>query len=95
MSGAKLVNVRLGPEDAMKVRVLRKRGVELSSLVRQAVRAEYAKRIGVGSGRDAVAMVREIYSEHPPQKASPRTFDVHDRRAFSVAFRHHLQKKGG
>jgi len=92
MGRSKLINVRLDADDAGKARALQERGVELSAIVRRAVRSEYARRVKA-SAADVAKTMEEIYADHPAQRGSPRTFDVHDRRAFAAAMRRHLKRR--
>lgn len=79
----KLLNVRLGPEDAAMVAELREEGVEMSSLIRDAIRTAYGRRLRRLRPGDVDALLAEIYERHPepPGDASP-TVDIIDRRAF-------------
>jgi hypothetical protein len=62
----KLLNVRLSPDDARKAAALRKDGIAVSCLVREAIRTAYDKRPGAREGgRRASAIIAEIYREHP------------------------------
>lgn len=90
-----LVNVRLDPEDARRVAELRRAGVRLSSIVRQAIRAEHERRVGrrVG-GRAATAVLARIYADHPDtEDVQPRGFDLRDRRAMRAAMATRLRRK--
>ena len=95
MKRTKLINVRLQADDALKVQALKHRGVEISAIVRQAVRAEYARRLGSFSGRDAVRALQEIYSAHPATSQPKRNFDVHERRSFSAAMKRRVRQRLG
>jgi hypothetical protein len=68
----KLINVRLAAEDASKAEALRAQGIEISNVVREAIRAEYARRVGQ---RRTVKNVRrtlqEIYQRHPVPEDLP------------------------
>lgn len=71
----KLLNVRLGPEDARMAARLREQGVPLSQVVREAIRLAYrhsaeARRFR----RRASAIMADIYREcpDPPGLAPPR-----------------------
>jgi post-segregation antitoxin (ccd killing protein) len=76
----KLLNVRLDAEDARKAEMLRKQGVEISSVVRAAIRAEYERRrTKRRDGRSAAKIMAEIYARHPdPADLPARDYDVHD-----------------
>ena len=78
----KLLNVRLGPEDASMAAELRKEGVEMSSLVRDAIRTEYGRRRRKLRPEDVDALLAEIYARHPePSDGAPPTVDILDRRS--------------
>lgn len=79
----KLVNVRLNPDDARLAAELRRAGVEISRVLREAIRAEHGRRVGKApSGRRAAEVMAEIYAMHPePPGVPPRRYDLSDRRA--------------
>jgi hypothetical protein len=79
----RLLNVRLSPDDARRVAALRRAGVPISRLVRDAIRAEHGRRAGGrGRGETAAQLVARIYTEHPdPPGLAPRRYDLRDRRA--------------
>jgi hypothetical protein len=89
---SKLINVRLEAEDAGKVRALKERGVELSAIVRKAIRSEYSRRVVSPAHTDAAQVLREIYATYPAAPAPRRTFDVHDRRSFAAAIGRHVRR---
>jgi hypothetical protein len=82
-----LLNVRLDAEDARKVAELRRAGVQISTLVRQAIRAEHEQRVGKrAGGRTAAALVARIYADLPDTPdVVPRGFDLRDRRRVRAA----------
>jgi hypothetical protein len=77
----KLLNVRLGPQDEMMAAELRAGGVEMSELVRDAIRTEYGRRRRRLRARDIDALLAEIYTRHPdppgPRRQRPDTLDRH------------------
>ena len=88
-----LLNIRISDEDLRMIRALRSQGIKVASLVRDAIRSEYARRSSRKSARDVRAILQDIYARHPePSDAPPRGFDVHDRRQFARAFAEHLKK---
>jgi hypothetical protein len=88
----KLVNVRLSSEDASMVAELRRDGVEISQLVRDAIRTEHGRRRRRLRPQDVDALLAAIYARHPePAAASPRALDVRDRRAFRQAVARRLR----
>jgi hypothetical protein len=83
---SRLVNVRLGAEDAALVSALRRDGVELSSLVRDAIREEYGRRRKRLRAGDVDALLAAVYARYPePEPALPPAPDIHDRRGFAAA----------
>jgi hypothetical protein len=78
----KLLNVRLSDEDAAKAAELRRHGVELSEVVREALRARHlALRPQLQSG-DVRAMLEGIYARYPLDAEHERPeVDATDRRA--------------
>ena len=93
--GVKLLNVRLGPEDARRAAALRKDGVPVSHVVREAIRTAYERRPGGrGRGRTASAIMAEIYREHPDPPGRPRAPRApRDRRAVRRAIRTRLVRR--
>lgn len=90
----KLVNVRLSEEDAAKVADLRRQGVELSEVVREAVRARHlALRPPLGPG-DVRPMLEAIYARHPLDDEHERPeVDTTDRHAVRELIRRKLQRR--
>lgn len=78
---ARLVNVRLDSARLRKAQVLRRRGIALSDVVREAIDARYSQLQSAPRG-DVKAMIRRIFDEHPdPADLPERGYDVHDRQA--------------
>jgi len=79
----KLLNVRLGPEDSRIAAELRKHGVELSGVVREAIRAAYAGLARKGRRRRrASEIMAAIYAQIPdPPGLAPPRYDLRDRRS--------------
>lgn len=75
-----LVNVRLEPEDALRVKALRDAGVQLSTLVRDAIHAEYDRRIRPAGTRKPSEVLADILAALPDSDSGPR-IDTTDRRA--------------
>ena len=77
----KLLNVRLNAEDAKIAAQLRRDGVEISTLVREAIRAEYERRHRKNrKTRKPSEIMEEIIARHPtPPGTPPRDYNVHDR----------------
>lgn len=82
-----LMNVRLDEEDARRVSELRRAGVQISALVRKAIRTEHEQRVkGRPSPRAAAALLARIFADHPDAPDQPRRgFDLRDRRAVRAA----------
>jgi hypothetical protein len=78
---SRLVNVRLDADRLRKAQTLRKRGVALSDVVREAIDARYGE-LQSAPRHDAQAVIRRIFEEHPdPADLPSRDYDVHDRAA--------------
>jgi hypothetical protein len=77
----RLVNVRLDAARLRKARALRKRGIALSDVVREAIDARYGQ-LQSTPRSDVAVVVRRIFDEHPdPSDLPERDYDVHDRHA--------------
>jgi hypothetical protein len=78
-----LLNVRLAPEDARLAAALREAGVPISDIVRSAIRAEYARRIGESRDRRRPSrIVADILASLPdPPDLPARGFEADDRPA--------------
>ena len=92
----KLLNVRLGDEDARRVAYLRQAGIQLSRLVREAIRAEYDRRVGHrGTHRRPAQVMAEIYAACPdPPDLPARTIDLRDRKAARAAVLATMRRSG-
>ena len=78
---SRLVNVRLDADRLRKARALRKRGVALSDVVREAIDERYGREESA-SRTDAAALIRGLFEQHPdPPDLPARGYDVHDRAA--------------
>jgi hypothetical protein len=79
--GSRLVNVRLDSERLRKAQTLRRRGVALSDVVREAIDKRFSE-LRSTSPFDVKAIVRRIFEQDPdPSDLPPRDYDVHDRHA--------------
>jgi hypothetical protein len=77
----RLVNVRLDANRLRKARALKKRGIALSDVVREAIDERYGQ-LQATPRSDIKGIVRRIFDEHPdPADLPERHYDVHDRRA--------------
>jgi hypothetical protein len=90
-----LVNVRLDAEDARRVAELRRAGIQISKIVRKAIRAEHEQWVGKrAGGRTAAALLAHIYADHPDTPdVRPRGYDLRDRRAVRAALKGRARKK--
>ncbi len=91
----KLLNVRLDTEDARKAAALRKDGVEISTLVREAIRAEYQRRGHQHrNGQTAAELVNSLFEKFPdPSDSTARMYDVHNARQARGAITAKLKKR--
>ena len=91
----KLLNVRISADEAAMAAELRARGVEMSGLVRDAIRTEYGRRRRRLRPRDVDDVLEAIHARHPDPADTPSDRpDVHDRRAFQVAVHRRLRRRG-
>jgi hypothetical protein len=77
----KLLNVRLGPDESRIVAELRRDGVQISRLVREALHSAYtARQATAGVRRRPSEVMTAIYSEDPDPPGLPRRrVDLRDR----------------
>jgi len=77
------MNVRLNGEDARRAAALREAGVPISTVVREAIRSAYERRVAVGRrARKPSTIVAAILAEYPDeQDTQARKFDLRDRDA--------------
>jgi hypothetical protein len=90
-----LLNVKLDPGDVRMARALRKEGVVISDVVREAIRTEYARRIEQRRARGrASERMAAIYALHPdPPDLPARHYDVHDATAAREAVRKRIERR--
>lgn len=85
---ARLLNVRLTPEDQRIVERLKARGVSISEIMRRALRTEDEQ--AAPTRVDPEALVAELQATHPtPAKAKRSAIDATDRHAV----RKHVQAR--
>jgi len=90
----KLVNVRLSDDDAAKVADLRREGVELSEVVREAVRARHLTLQPALSPKDVEPLLESIYARHPLTAKDERpAVDTTNRRAMQKFIRSKLRRR--
>jgi hypothetical protein len=90
----KLFNVRLSEEDAARVAELRREGVELSTLVREALRArhlELRSRLGQSDVREVLASICSAYPL--AEEAERLEVDTTNRRTTRELIRRKLTRK--
>ena len=95
MGNMKLLNVRLGPEDARMAAHLRKGGVPISRVVRDAIRAAYERHGAARAARRRASEIMSgIYREHPDPPDLPRgKRDLRDRRRVRRVIRKRLRRQ--
>lgn len=89
-----VLNVRLSADDERRAKALKRAGVQLSNIVREAIRAEHERRLGRRSARESAREVMAtIYAAHPDPPGLPaRRYAVEDRRAARQAIVAKLRK---
>src|SRR5262245_38314616 len=92
---SKLINVRLSPEDASKAEALKRDGIELSGLVREAIRAEYSRRFKrLPTGAELAAGLDKLYARFPiPKDVQRPNVDPSDRLAFQQFIRERIKRE--
>ena len=89
---SRLINVRLDEERVRKAQTLRRRGVTLSDVVREAIDERFSELRRSEFQSDVRAIVRGIFEQYPdPPDLAPRDYDVHDRREARAAIRRKLR----
>jgi hypothetical protein len=87
------LNVRLGNEEKRMAARLRAAGIEISTVVREAIRAEYARRIESVAPEQASVRVRRILEDLPdPPNLAPRDFSTQDRKAMREQIQRRLAR---
>ncbi len=86
-----LLNVRLGPEEERAVRGLRRAKVNVSALVRAALRS--AAGGSAGARRSPGAIVREVLDELPAPARPSRRPRLDDREAVAAFLREKLRHR--
>jgi hypothetical protein len=91
---SRLVNVRLDEERLRKAKELRKSGVSLSDVLREAIDDRFERLTPRRSPGDAAAILQSLDERYPmPPDAKPLDYNVHDRRQASEAIRRYLKAK--
>jgi hypothetical protein len=88
-----LLNVRLGLEDARMAAALRKNGVQISRVVRDALRAAYQRQAAHAQRGRPSDVMASIYREVPDAPGQPREKrDLGDRRTIRRVIRKRLRR---
>jgi hypothetical protein len=94
---SKSLTIGINKEDARIVAELRRAGVEISSLVRQAIREAYARRSRTKARSDPRSVSEyfaELYARYPtPPDEPPRNYNVQDRHEAREAILRMLNRK--
>lgn len=92
---SRLVNVRLDPEHLRKADRLRKNGISLSDVVREAIDARYGEVTARETRGAADEILAGIFVEFPdPADLPRRAYDVHDAAAARRAMRRRVRRRG-
>jgi hypothetical protein len=86
-----LLNVRLSEEDERRVAELRAKGIQISSLVRRAIRVEAEAHGGVPADIDTLR--RELEKDEPRAGKNASRVDMTDRHAVQRAIRRRLRRR--
>jgi hypothetical protein len=90
---SKLINVRLDQERLRKVLALRKRGLALSDVVREAIDERFSELRESTSPAEVKAIVDGIFARYPdPPDVPGRGYDVHNPRAARRAIQRKLRR---
>jgi hypothetical protein len=84
------LNVRLSEEETRMAERLRKAGVQISHLVREAIRSEYVRRVERRSGARVEAVQRILADLPDPPNLPPRGFSLTDGPAVKRHIASHL-----
>ena len=88
-----LLNVRLTKADEAAVRILKRSRVEVSTVVREALRRE-ADRHRPRTAASTIELLAEIFEQFPePDHVETRRLDPLDRRAVAKAVRARLRRR--
>jgi hypothetical protein len=90
----RLLNVRIGDEDARLVRSLRDRGISISNVIRGAIRTE-AERLHTAGVPDPTALLEEMRDRYPTpvDAASVRRVRSADRKQVQALIREKLRRR--
>lgn len=91
----KLLNVRLGPDDARMAARLREAGIPISRVVRDAIRAAHERHAALRAARrPASEIMADIYREYPNRPNLPRgKRDLTDRARVRRLIRQRLRRR--
>jgi Arc/MetJ-type ribon-helix-helix transcriptional regulator len=89
-----IINVRLSKEVEQKIKVLRKEGVAVSALVRDAVNQAFARR-GKKTVKNHVGILKAIHAQYPAEYHSlGKHYDLADRKQARAAMLEAMRRKG-
>ena len=90
----RLLNVRIGDDDARLVRSLRDRGISISNVIRGAIRTE-AERLRSAGVPDPSALLEEMRDRYPTPVGAPSERRVRsaDRKQVQAAIREKLRRR--
>ena len=91
----KLLNVRLGPEDARRAARLREAGIPISRIVRDAIRVAHDRHAAARAARrSASEIMADIYREYPDRPNRPYgERDLNDRAKVRRLIRQRLRRR--
>jgi post-segregation antitoxin (ccd killing protein) len=91
----KLLNVRLGPDDARMAARLREAGIPISHVVREAIRAAHERHAAArASRRPASEIMADIYREYPDPPSPRRSKrQLRDRASVRRLIRRRLRRR--
>jgi hypothetical protein len=91
----KMLTVRLSEQDAQRVAALRHQGVEISSLVREAIARQSNGRNGlIRKPSDVERVLKGIYERYQDGRGEKQPkIDLRDRQAVARAIRKRLRRK--
>ena len=91
----KLLNVRLTPDDARRATHLKQQGIQLSRVVREAIRTAYDEHVGRRREPPRLsALIEEIYRAVPdPGQRRRPGYDLRDRRSVRRAIVARLRRR--
>jgi len=90
----RLINVRLDEPHLRKARRLRKRGIPISDVVREAIDERFRQLEPLERSRDVQAIMTGLFERYPdPPNVPARRYDVHDAKQARAAIRRRLRRR--